>query len=129
MFTEVYGSGDSFFDEDDYYANTEQENANEIPTIDNVNNYPNCPICKEDVQEDQDGILCNTYLVWLHKTCLHFTNEESEDVVYANPWFSSHYLSIKLNKITWGEYEGEEDIKNIIQSTYSNILGWKKNIW
>ena len=127
--SEVYRSGDSFFDEDDYYANIEQENANEIPTIDNINNYPNCPICKEDVQEDQDRIHCDMCLVWPHKTCLHLTNEESEDVVYANPWFCSYCLSIKSNKITWGEYEGEEAIKNIIQSTDNNILKWKKNIF
>ena len=117
------------FDGDGSYANIEQENANEDPTIDNLVNYPNCPLSKEDVQEDQDGICCDTCLVWLHKTCLHFTDEEFEDRVHSsNPWFCSHCLSLKSNKITWGEYEGEEAIKKVIQSTYDNILGWKKNI-
>ena len=77
-------------------------------------------------EEDQDGIRCDMFLVWLHKTCLHLANEESEDVVYANPWFCSYCLSIKSNKITWGEYEGEEAIKKIIESTYNNILGGRR---
>lgn len=77
---------DSIFDEDGSYANIQQENENEDPTIDNLINYLNCPLFKEDVLEDQDGICCDMCLVWLHKTCLHFTDEEFEDLVHSfNP--------------------------------------------
>ena len=73
---------------------------------------PNCPVCREEVEHGQPGINCDRSKVWFHRSCLHMTEEmfvelESSEV----EWFCMHCLSIKANKIKWGELEGEENIQ------------------
>ena len=87
-----------------------------------------CPLCKEEVTEDQDGVYCETCLTWAHKTCLNLSDEEFAIVLNNSetPWFCARCMAIKANNIKWGEYEGEDEISNIIKTTYNTTLNWGK---
>ena len=89
-----------------------------------------CPICKEDVKDGEDGISCDMCVSWLHKNCLHMTDEEFTELRGSEtPWFCARCRLIRANKIKWGDYEGEESINEVIKSTYNKIIGWKNNIF
>ena len=102
----------------------------DIGTDDN-NDDACCPLCKEEVTTIQKGVQCNMCSKWSHKTCLNLSDEEymvlTED--HDNPWFCARCMNIKANKIRWGEYEGETEIKSLIKSIYDQILNWKNNIF
>ncbi len=90
----------------------------------------NCPVCREDVEEEQAGILCEMCKTWAHSTCLHMTEFEFNTLVNSpQPWYCMRCLSIKANKIKWGKMEGEENIKNIITSVYKEVSKWHKNLF
>ena len=56
---------------------------------------------------------------------VEFTTLTAPDI----QWFCSRCRLIKSNKITWGEHVGEENIRTLIQSSYDQIIGWKKKIF
>ena len=68
---------------------------------------PNCPICRIDVTEEIEGIVCEMCNTWSHRTCL-FMPVEVYNALDASPdpWFCTTCLSIKSNKIKWGSLEG-----------------------
>ena len=88
-----------------------------------------CPLCKEKVLDDQEGVECEMCLQWSHKICLCMTDEEYNGIKHnpATNWFCARCLAIKANKISWGIYEGEEMISRKIKSIYDTILSWSKN--
>ena len=90
----------------------------------------NCPICRVDVTQDVDGILCEMCHTWSHRTCL-FMSEETFNNLYnsTESWQCATCLSIKSNKIKWGAVEGEEAIKAKIKSVYEEIITWRKNLF
>ena len=93
-----------------------------------------CPLCKEDIVEGQNGIRCDACHVWSHKTCLNMSDEEFSNLSQTSHeaeagWFCARCLSIKANKINWGELEGEQAIRSAIDTIYNEILDWKKNIF
>ena len=93
---------------------------------------PNCPVCREEVIVGQPGIRCDTCKTWFHKSCLHMTQENYEELVAEGAsiqWHCMRCLSIKANKIKWGEIEGEEQIRLRITQTYDEIISWHKNIF
>ena len=91
---------------------------------------PNCPICREEVEEGQPGICCDLCKSWFHRSCLHMTEEIYECLeASSDPWYCVRCLSIKGNKIKWGNLEGEEAIKNYISIVYKEITSWNKNIF
>ena len=50
---------------------------------------------------------------------------DNEDIQWCCAWCRS----IMSNNIKWGQYEGEVRIREVIQSTYETIIGWKKNLF
>ena len=91
-----------------------------------------CPLCKEEVLHDQDGVKCDMCENWSHKTCLNMSDEEFitlTDSGNETQWFCARCLAIRANKISWGDYEGEEQINLVIKSMFSEILNWKKNVF
>ena len=53
----------------------------------------------------------------------HLTNSPEQ------PWFCTVCQSIRSNKIKWGSYEGETNIKNKITLVYDEIVKWRKNLF
>ena len=90
----------------------------------------NCPICRVDVAEEVDGIMCEMCNTWSHRTCL-FMPEETFHRLDRSPesWFCATCLSIKANKIKWGALEGEAAIKAKISTIYEEIIKWRKNLF
>ncbi len=90
----------------------------------------NCSVCREEVTEEQNGIMCEMCDTWSHISCLHMSEE-----IYAeldgssNPWYCMRCLSIKANKIKWGDMEGEEIVNNKISSIYNEVTKWQKNLF
>ncbi len=95
------------------------------------NEDANCPICKIDVMEGDRAVYCERCLTWVHQECLHMTDVEYQTLQNTDnaQWFCSRCKLIKANKIRWGEHSGEENIRTLIETTYDEILGWKKNIF
>ena len=91
---------------------------------------PNCPVCREEVQHGQPGICCNQCETWFHRPCILMTEQMYEELgASSEEWFCMRCLSIKTNKIKWGDKEGEEVIKSCISGVYEEIIKWKKNIY
>ena len=91
---------------------------------------PNCPICRDEVENGQPGICCDLCKSWFHRSCLHMTEDTYAGLeASSDPWFCVRCLSIKGNKIKWGSLEGEETIKNYIDRIYKEITAWNKNIF
>ena len=112
----------------------ESQNNPQIPGImpaNEVDNYDaNCSICRMDVDTDDKGVLCEMCKVWIHKDCLHLSEEQY--LVLCNtkdPWFCSRCTLIKSNKVKWGKLEGEEAVKDLATSIYTMMLDWNKNIF
>ena len=58
--------------------------------------------------------------------------DEDEFVLLSEPdavWFCARCRQIKANKIKCGEHSGEEAVRELVQSAYANVIGWKKNIF
>ena len=54
-------------------------------TIQNVENEDVCcPLCKDEVIEGQDGVLCEMCSKWSHKTCLNMSDEEFNTLTSEN---------------------------------------------
>ena len=106
-------------------SSQQQNNTVEEPIHDK-----NCPICREDVTTDQNGLLCEMCWTWSHSSCLFIPDEEyriMEDD--PDPWFCVTCQSIKANKIKWGELEGEANIKAKMVAIYDEITKWRKNLF
>ena len=91
---------------------------------------PNCPMCKIDVTDQVDGVMCDMCKIWSHRVCLFMSLEEYELLNRSKtPWFCTTCLSIRANKIKWGDMEGEVAIKDTINKTYNEIIKWRKNLF
>ena len=91
---------------------------------------PNCPVCREEVENGQPGINCDRCKTWFHRSCLHMTEAMFEELENSEEeWFCMHCLSIKANKIKWGDMEGEETIQEALNNTYKIVTQWKKNFF
>ena len=89
-----------------------------------------CPLCTIEVSSDTDSVFCDMCKSWSHKTCLFLTDDEFTTLTTSSdPWYCSRCQSIKANKIKWGQYQGEEKIREVISSIYEKILDWDKNIF
>ena len=112
-----------FLDEQQDVANTENNNQE-------VEEDPNCPVCREEVEHNQPGIRCDSCQMWFHKSCLHMPEDTYEELEASDEeWFCVLCKSIKANKIKWGLIEGEENIRKCISGAYEEIITWKKNIF
>ena len=91
----------------------------------------NCPICRIDVTERSNGVVCNMCHIWSHRTCLFLP----EDIAAISPpsaqlpWYCTLCQSIRSNKIKWGTLEGEVTIKSKISSIYDEVTQWRKNLF
>ena len=91
---------------------------------------PNCPVCREEVVTGHPCIACDMCKTWFHTSCLFMSAETHEELSRPeNDWFCARCLSIKANKIKWGEMEGEESIRACISRTYNTITMWRKNVF
>ena len=91
---------------------------------------PNCPVCREEVENGQPGICCDLCKSWHHRGCLHMTEAIYEELqASTDPWYCMRCLAIKGNKISWGTMEGEETITATIAETYKEVTTWKKNLF
>ena len=71
--------------------------------------------------------MCNT---WVHQVCLHMADEEFQTLTSPEvEWYCARCRQVKANKIKWGEHVGEENIRNVVTTTYETLVGWKKNIF
>ena len=106
--------------------NNETENVN----VDDEEGEPNCPVCREEVEHGQIRISCDMCKVWYHRPCLDMTEEIFRELeTSSEPWYCMRCLSIKANKIKWGEMEGEETIQACISKTYKEVTSWRKNLF
>ena len=104
--------------------NITENNSQDVQStsIDGVDH--NCPVCRENVIILQSGIRCFDCNTWFHKTCLHLNQDQYSDV-----WSCMRCLSIKSNKIKWGNLEGEMKIKEKVSSVYKEVTTWYKNLF
>ena len=116
-------------------SNTYQQQRSSIATNvpqarDEENDDPNCPVCKEEVMPMTPGIVCDTCKTWFHRACLDMSQETYDELSNNNEsWFCLRCLSIRANKIKWGDMEGEELIQSCITNTYQTVTKWKKNLF
>ena len=96
-----------------------------------TNHDENCPICREDVVQGQQGLLCELCWTWSHCRCLFITDEEYRTLEKSQKsWFCVTCQSIKANNIKWGNMVGEMTIKAKITATYEEIITtWRKNLF
>ena len=85
-----------------------------------------CSICKEDQEHEANSVCCGMCKVWTHRKCLFLTHDEYNST--SEPWYCVTCLSIRSNKIEWGSFKGEIEIKAAITSIYNEIIGWRKNL-
>ena len=91
------------------------------------NDNDNCPFCRVDVGDEDEGIICEMCKVWHHRECLFMTTEEYKSLAENNTdWYCATCLSIRSNKIKWGNIEGEVAIKSTIERLYGEIIKWRK---
>lgn len=89
-----------------------------------------CMICKNDFLTSQKSIQCDKCHKWSHINCLFMLEDEYDHIFNSgSKWFCAVCNQIKDNKIKWGSIEGEEKIKDMVDSIYKKILDWKKNIF
>ena len=96
------------------------------------NDDESCPFCRVKVTDDDNGIGCDKCGTWFHQACLHMPDEEFQQLTTNEEtvkWYCAWCRSIMSNNIKWGQYEGEERIRQLIQTTYDTIIGWKKNLF
>ena len=108
----------------------EQQEEVNLGVLDDDTGDPNCPICREEVEDGQPGICCSQCKTWFHRPCLHMTEQMYEELgASSDDWFCMRCLSIRGNRIKWGEFEGEQAIRDCIKSTYEEIIKWRKNLF
>ena len=113
----------------------EQQQQNSTPThppesLNESVHDANCPTCRIDVLEGVDGLLCEKCYTWSHRECLLMPIDEYNALnASEDSWFCVTCLSMMANKIKWGEYHGEEAIKNKVSSIYNEIISWRKNLF
>ena len=91
---------------------------------------PNCPVCREEVEHNHQGIECDKCETWYHRCCLQMSESTYQEWQESDEsWFCMLCLSIKANKIKWGEIEGEENIRKCISDTYNEVTTWRKNLF
>ena len=110
---------------------TSDTDQNDGPNNEHNNDEdPNCPVCREEVENGQPGINCNVCKIWFHRSCLHMPESRYEELEASDePWYCMLCASIKANKIKWGEMEGEEAIRKCISETYAEVTKWRKNLF
>ena len=111
--------------------NGEQEAANQNQTADTEDvEDPNCPICRVDVAQDAQGIICEMCHTWSHRACLFMPEETFQALSNSSEsWFCATCQSVRANKIKWGAMEGEVTIKTVIKTVYEEIITWRKNLF
>ena len=71
--------------------------------------------------------MCNR---WFHRVCLFMPEDLFTTLKDSNdPWYCTVCLSIKANKIKWGDVEGEVAIRQVISSVYNELINWRKNLF
>ena len=92
-------------------ANMGSDNIEDVVTDAGDEGEDSCPLCKENVADEDGGIECENCFNWYHKTCLNMPDEEYA-IITENPevkWFCVRCLAIKANKINWGKYAQDAD--------------------
>ena len=91
----------------------------------------NCPKCRVDVGEFENGLYCEQCLVWSHSECLGISDGEYRKLQNSSrPWFCNSCLdSTPLTNIAWGSFFSEAEIENKLNDMYTTILQWKSNIF
>ena len=108
----------------------EVSHQHRLTTCDRNSEDSKCPICKQDVSEDQQGLVCTRCQVWSHYDCLNISQEESNELKESlHDWYCVCCQLIRANKIKWGKMEGEDAIGGCIDNLYSEIIGWKNNMF
>lgn len=111
---------------------SEEREPTGITPSQNTDEKSCCPIyvCKEDVKEHEVRIDCEMCFIGSHKSCLNMSDEEHAAIGNSDvSWYCVRCRAIKANKISWGKYEGETEIRNKITSIYIKILNLRKNIF
>ena len=80
-----------------------------IPAQQDKSDDPNCPICRQDVVENEDGLCCERCLVWTHRVCLMIDSAEYDTLSKSSePWYCVCCKSVMANKLKWGTMVGED---------------------
>lgn len=91
-----------------------------------------CLICKRNVKEEEDGLMCDNCCIWSHPTC-QYVSEAQYNELKGNPsesWFcnSCQKQNEELNSdIRWGNAKGHTQISEEIDTVFDEISSWHKN--
>ena len=111
-------------------VNEPTSRQNPVSSLDDESD--NCPICRVDVSEEQEGIQCDLCKSWSHRECLCMPLDEYNNLMESNDekkWFCVTCASIQSNTIKWGEMKGEVNIKKTITDIYNEVVTWRKNLF
>ena len=94
------------------------------------NEKDNCPMCRIDLIDGVDGISCDMCKCWYHRECLFMSADEYNTLsLQSISWYCVNCLSIRSNKIKWGNLDGETAIRTAVSSIYNEVITWRKNLF
>ena len=93
-----------------------------------------CPMCKEIVEEDQDGLFCDgPCATWFHRKCVNMTPKNYRLLgLTRKKWFCSSCPADQVDDsptLKWGDYEGTDSIRGKVGSVFKEIVTWRKNLF
>ena len=92
-----------------------------------------CPACKDIVREDQHGLFCEGCNTWFHRKCVKIAKLKfQQHSLSNNDWYCSSCPNGNEDRgqdISWGLYQGMEEVKSKIESVYYDISTWSKNVF
>ncbi len=105
------------YDNEAWFCHQCQENTQEDP---------NCPVCRVDVGEAENGIVCERCNVWSHALCVQISEEEYAELMDSEEhWYCVSCQVIRANIIKWGDLNGEGKIRECVKDIYLEITTWK----
>ena len=99
-----------------------------------VQECDNCPVCKQLVEEDQDGLFCDEFCAtWYHQKCVKMTPKAYRLLgLTRKKWFCANCPADSFEdspKLKWGPYEGTDMIRARVDDVFAEIVGWHKNLF
>ena len=91
------------------------------------------PACEDIVREIQDGLFCEGCNTWFHRKCVKIAKLKfQQHSLSNNDWYCSSCPNGNEDMgqdISWGLYQGMEEVKSKIESVYYDISTWSKNVF
>ena len=91
-----------------------------------------CPHCNQQVVKDENGLECESCIIWFHSQCQGMLQDEYTRLVNHpdERWICNSCREIE-NEVTqgirWGKAKGHREISENLDKIYKEISSWRKN--